>query len=1194
MSAGRNDFGWLTCFYRIIDKFIGGLAVEQKFSPLIAVFMLCVSSLFAQKPVEMARINVDGTADGITITDAAACEGGRLEPCSWGPEEKRRQIMTFILPSSSANWKNSWLRFTPDKDGQVNVSLLGPYVLENKKPRRIDVLFDNITIEGSSLRNGEFESVAKPGGGPQAWVLGKTPDGDYPRYLAGKKKRGVNGTAAVMVWTGGMAYQLITVKKDVPVTIRAMTRMANADDDIAAAMADNAFVETENDRKYKNLPAHFVDLSSAANMGFTDEKAGDGIGGWSDQGPDNDFRTFDCCQTNFGGMEFKIADPAMNGGRAVITFFNGMFTAKIETTAKPAARFLYLLHTTTYNSEKNGSRIGTVKIMLADGKTVTREVLAGVDVMDWWNPGYLDNASVVVKKVNPNSTVGIYLSKFDISDIPAEVSAIEFQSTGKAVWIIAGATLSSRNMPLPTPPRIVYKADAQWKPIDMSNVQIVAGSALDFSSMSGAGQAGRYGRAVSNDKGQIVFEKQPDKAVHFLAFNQVPSWLMNYPEMMLAGANDKQTQSNIEQWAALIKRQGYSMVRFQNIDQFLMGRSKALAEFDQVAMDRFDYIIASLKRNGIYTFIDIMSYYGFENGGLPWDVSEQRRWKERIFFDQAVREMWKAGMIKIMKHVNPYTGMTLAEDPALVGVTFFNEQDIPVETKLFKDDPSITPEMTKRWQQFLQKKYGTIAALEKAWNTDKKRLPQVLSFDQVPFLEQEQRWELGPRGNDAGTFLIELQTEMLGWYEKAIRETGFKGFTTQYDVMGYFRSHALRNLNQAVAMHSYGNHPSKYSDPGSVMPQDSIMTSYARYFRTNSDARYLNRPLFNLEYACVFWGKYRHEEGLLFPAYAALQQFSAITLAHQPVIMRTAQPMLSFYHGRDPGARAGQVLAAMLYQRGDVAPSPHTTAMVINDRYIFSNGNMNRTMNSEQSKIALLSGFGLQYEGAMPKGVPPYRKADMVVLPAEGGGTVDVSQWAASVVERGSGKAIDPVIARMKSLGILSADNISSGTDGILQSDTREITLYARQRRLTVITPRTEGVALMAGEKAALKNMTVENSTIAATVALASLDGAILPESRRMLLIYSTDAVNTGLETSGDRTTLFNIGRLPILVETGKLMLAITTKAPASKKIWALGLDGSRKEEVIPLSSENGKMLISIDTAALKNGPAFFFEISDK
>ena len=1159
----------------------------------IAAILLCVSPLFAQKPVELARISIDGTNDGIIITNSSVCGGGMLEPCSWGPEEKRKQIMTFILPSSGKDWKSSSLRFTPDKDGQIILSLLGPYVKENNKLKRINVLFDNVTVEGSAIKNGDFEAAGKSAAAPQGWELGKTPDGDFARYLPRSRKRGIDGTAAVMVWTGGMAYQLITVKKDVPVTITAMTRMAGADD-VAAAMTDSAFVETENDKKYKNLPAHFVDLASVANMGFADEKAGDGIGGWSDQGPDNDFRTFDVHQTQFGGMEFKIADPVMNGGHAIITLFNGKFTAKIEPPAKPAARFLYLLHTTTYNSEKKGSRIGTINITLAGGKTVTREVLSGVDVMDWWNPGYLENASVVVKKVNPNSTVGIYLSKFDISDIPAEVSAIEFQSSGKAVWIITGATLSSRNMPLPTLPKVIFKEDAQWKPIDMSNVQIVSGSALDFSSMSGAGQAGQYGRAVINDKGQVVFEKQPDKAVHFLAFNQVPSWLMNYPEMMLAGTTDQQTKSNIEQWAALVKRQGYSMVRFQNIDDFLMRKAKAPAEFDPVVMDRFDYILACLKRNGIYTFIDIMSYYGFEKGGLSWDVSEQRRWKEMIFFDKSVREMWKAGMIKIMKHVNPYTGMSLADDPALVGVTFLNEQDIPVETKLFKDDPVITPEMTKRWQQFLQKKYGTIAALEKAWNTDKKRLPQILSFDQVPFLEQEQRWEIGPRGNDAGTFLIELQAEMLGWYERAIRETGFKGFTTQYDVMGYFRSHALRNLNQAVAMHSYGNHPSKYSDPGSVMPQDSIMSSYARYFRTNSDARYLNRPLFNLEYACVFWGKYRHEEGLLFPAYSALQKFSAITLAHQPVIMRTAQPMLSFYHGRDPVARAGQVLAAMLYQRGDVAPSPHTTAMIINDRYIFSNGNMNRTMNSEQSKIALLSGFGLQYEGAVPKGLPPYRKADMVVFPAEGGGIVDVSQWAASVVESGSSKGIDPIIARMKSLGILSADNISSGTDGILQSDTREITLYSKQKRLTVITPRTEGVCMMAGEKAALKNMTVENTSISATVALTSLDGATLPESRRMLLIYSTDAVNTGLETSGDRTTLFNIGKLPILVETGKLTLAINTADAASKKIWALALDGSRKEEITPLSAGSGTMKIEIDTAALKKGPAFFFEIADK
>ncbi|MEK6797039.1 MAG: hypothetical protein AABZ39_19860, partial [Spirochaetota bacterium] len=367
-----------------------------------------------------------------------------------------------------------------------------------------------------------------------------------------------------------------------------------------------------------------------------------------------------------------------------------------------------------------------------------------------------------------------------------------------------------------------------------------------------------------------------------------------------------------------------------------------------------------------------------------------------------------------------------------------------------------------------------------------------------------------------------------------------------------------------------------------------------RYFRNNSDARYLNRPLFNLEYASVYWGKYRHEEGLLFPAYAAFQQLSAITFAHQPVIMRAVQPLTAFYHGRDPVARAGQVIAAFLYQRGDVSPAAHTAAMVMNDAYIFSDGNMNRMMNGEQSKIALLTGFGLQYDGSIPAGLPPYRKADMIVVPAEGSSTMDVSQWAANIVESGDSKAIDPIINKMKALGILSADNISSGANGILQSDTKEITLDAKQKRFTVITPRTEGVSLHAGERAELKQMTVAETTAAATVALSSLDGEAVAKSKHLLLIYSTDAVNTGHETSDDRTTLFNLGKLPILVETGRLRVAVTVADAASKKIWALGLDGSRKEEIVPVSTDGGRMKIAIDTASLKTGPAFFFEIAEK
>ena len=53
-----------------------------------------------------------------------------------------------------------------------------------------------------------------------------------------------------------------------------------------------------------------LDLTSLANRGFIDEKGEDGQGGWSDQGPDCDLRSFPTGRQNFGGVPFLVgAEP---------------------------------------------------------------------------------------------------------------------------------------------------------------------------------------------------------------------------------------------------------------------------------------------------------------------------------------------------------------------------------------------------------------------------------------------------------------------------------------------------------------------------------------------------------------------------------------------------------------------------------------------------------------------------------------------------------------------------------------------------------------------------------------------------------------------------------------------------------------------------------------------------------------------
>ena len=64
----------------------------------------------------------------------------------------------------------------------------------------------------------------------------------------------------------------------------------------------------------KNRP---IDIFSIANRGFADEKAGDGRGGWSDQGPENDLRTFKLKKIQLQGLHFDIIDSDLSQNRSV-------------------------------------------------------------------------------------------------------------------------------------------------------------------------------------------------------------------------------------------------------------------------------------------------------------------------------------------------------------------------------------------------------------------------------------------------------------------------------------------------------------------------------------------------------------------------------------------------------------------------------------------------------------------------------------------------------------------------------------------------------------------------------------------------------------------------------------------------------------------------------------------------------------
>ncbi|MBN8215106.1 MAG: hypothetical protein J0L75_00595 [Spirochaetes bacterium] len=196
----------------------------------------------------------------------------------------------------------------------------------------------------------------------------------------------------------------------------------------------------------------------------------------------------------------------------------------------------------------------------------------------------------------------------------------------------------------------------------------------------------------------------------------------------------------------------------------------------------------------------------------------------------------------------------------------------------------------------------------------------------------------------------------------------------------------------------------------------------------------------------------------------------------------------------------------------------------------------------------------------------------------------------ASVIDRGDGSDLTRVISLLKKKGVLPAENKSSAAKEIYQSDTGEITLFAAESQFTLVTPRAEGALLKEGGRASLQALRLVGTTCAASIAVLVLDAKAIPESKRLLLVYATDAVNSGLETSPDRVTLVHPGELPILVETGTVTAEIKNASAPSMKCYALGMDG-RRREAVSLEAADGLIRVKVDTASLTKGPALFFEL---
>jgi hypothetical protein len=755
--------------------------------------------------------------------------------------------------------------------------------------------------------------------------------------------------------------------------------------------------------------------------------------------------------------------------------------------------------------------------------------------------------------------------------------------------------------------RLTFVADSRWKVVDTSDVLVQAGSALDLSAVTAVPLADglpagsqRLPRLVIGPSGTLVAKGKPDIPVRLKGFI---FHVVNDEAMSVDGfgwfGEGALWKEDVDRYVRLCRIQGYNLFRVFDID--LMSPHESLS-IDAKLLDKVDYLISQMGRQGIYLHLTLLGYGLYQQVPPPLKLNPEVQGREcdfkaRMYLgDSEMRRIWLYAAETLMNHVNPYTGLAWKDDPVIACIEPYNEQESGMLARFIKSE-AIIGTMNQRFRQWLGAKYQTPEKLAKAWGD-----AAVTSFDQVAVPAGNLAFTLpyfawtgigsSPRDQDFVLFWNELARENIAWYVANLQRIGYGGLVGHYSLPNWWGDHAARYEYSTMAIR---NQFFAFPDgdwrggSGVVCPQNSSLGDAAAYMRILFGAQFADRPFCATEYNHCFWNQYQREFGLVYGAYAAYQGFDAMVYASAPVVFE-AKRLGSFQPEGSPVTRACEFLFTCLFVRGDVKKSDRRVELQVPQSVL---GEFKQA-SAEQTKFGLMSGFAISFPGVpRPQGAAETAEPDMIITPAGGVKIRRNGDWAIEVADAGGdGFSLDAMVGRMKRSGILPETNVSEPSKGVFQSDTGEITMRAQENLLKVATRFSEAVTMEGGRGERVGRLEVIGSDTPAMVGVCAVDGKELAESRRMVLLYATETANTGMQVTPDRTKMFSYGTLPVLMKVGRLDATLQNVHGKNVALYALGLNGARRQRLPLATGEDGRLKIHLDTASLEHGPTAFFELT--
>jgi hypothetical protein len=562
-------------------------------------------------------------------------------------------------------------------------------------------------------------------------------------------------------------------------------------------------------------------------------------------------------------------------------------------------------------------------------------------------------------------------------------------------------------------------------------------------------------------------------------------------------------------------------------------------ELNPERLERLDYWFAQLKKNGIYVNFNLNVGRIFKPGDNVPDVKLIGNAKAFTYFGPELVALQKEYAKQLLGHLNPYTNLRYADDPAVMTVEVVNENSILefwmrnwLRGERREGAPNYQLDMTPHYQALLVSKYNAwLAANRKpAEIAQLRQMAGVSEGQNIPFMRRGDHPDAPrPRLDAELAFLTSVEVDFHADMKRYLKdEIGVKAPIVPLADHTYFIANQplMRTAikSDIVDAHVYWQHPAIYgrrNEPMVNSPELSIIQKLAR-------STYVGKPFTVSEVNHPFPSEYGSEMIPILASYAALQDWDGIFFyTFETKISGEWKPAIAdhFDMTLDPVKMAQMPVGAMIFLRGDVSAAKQT---------------LTRSYSTDQiSEAARLP------RGEMPYYTPGFDKT----IPLVHGSRVSCLDCKPTLPK--PLPAMNPIVSDTGELSWRTA----GGADGLVSIDT----------------PRTQGLVgfLTANSKVQTRNLSAEISNRFATITLSSLDGKPLNVSNTMLLTTTGKTENTGATWDKRRAMLTNWGTAPTLIEpiTGWIQLKDLEGAIS---VTAQPIDGAARPIGAPI---RGKMI---------------------